>query len=260
MEAIKKLRSETGLSIGDCKKAVDSTNGNYEEALLWLRKNGMKRQKKVVGRAAGEGSIAASRQSFPGQSDLERAALTELVCETDFVSRSDDFIAFQKSITDEGLLTVEAANQRADLTDLVAKLAENIHFRNIAAIEAPQTATYIHNGSKIGAIVGFSSKLSEEVANDIAMHIAAALPRFISKENVSQSEIDTEKNLAADKLNPKVPEEKKQMILEGQMKKFFSEICLEEQGFIKDSKKLIKDILKENNTSIVDFKRFQVGK
>jgi len=255
IENIKALRTETGLSIADCKKALVASNNSIDNAIVWLRENGMKRQKKVDGRACGEGAITY-------QTGIGYGVLSELVCETDFVARNPEFERFHQNILSEfGKYPLkDVLNESNLLTDFVAKMGENVHFRNVTRVEAPFVAGYTHTGNKLGAMVGFTKNLDPEIAKDFCMQVVANAPKYLDKASVDPKAVTVEKELAEKSLNPKVPADKREMIIEGVLAKYYREVCLLEQPFIKDAKKTVAEVLKENDASITEFVRFQVGK
>lgn len=270
---VKELRQSTGVGMMECKKALVENDGDIEKAVLWLRERGLSRAAKKAGRAAAEGTV-----SVKCSDDCSRAVAVELNCETDFSARNEEFTAFANTVTqlalDEKLDGVDALNAASlsgmsvedQLKHLIAKVGENMTLRRAKLVTAPAggfVATYIHMGGKIGVIVGFKGTCSAEtqsVANDVAMHVAACSPRYLKRDQVSATELEQEKDLAAKKLREQgKPEEMIEKILVGQLNKFYGEICLVDQPFVKEPKLTVAKFAKDAGLEVVDFVRFQLG-
>ncbi len=276
-ERVKELRDKTGAGMMDCKKALGESAGDLEKAIEFLRKQGIASAAKKASRLASEGLVDI-------QSDGKGAALLEINCETDFVAKTEDFQDFVRNLAShvlknrpkglEELLAQKllGVGKPVDLVtkELVGKIGENVSIRRFSMVCAEgneQIGQYIHMGSKIGAIVkvqGDPAKMTPELIKEIAMHVAAVSPRYGRPDQIPQSEKDKEKEiyLAQMKESGKPPEILEK-ILEGKIAKYGSEVCLEEQIFIKDpaGKKTVKAHLKDKDPSakIVEFVRFQVG-
>lgn len=275
-ETVKELRDRTGAGMMDCKRALAATNGDIEKALDDLRKQGLAKAASKSARKAAEGLIGK-------HADNTSVTFVEVNCETDFVCKTDDFQNFVKDITEyivktkpaslEALLAADFHGKKLEdyQKALVAKIGENLGVRRFITKtfdgKATKGITYIHAGSKIGVVVVFedpAGKLTEEVGRDVAMHVAAMNPHFTRKEEVPADVIAREKDvyraqMAAEKKPPQVLEK----IIEGKVNKYFSEICLEDQIFVKDTtgKQSVNQMLKAVDPAIriKEFVRYQVG-
>lgn len=279
---VKELREQTGAGMMDVKNALTEANGNMEEATKILRKKGLAAASKKAGRVAAEGAVQAYVEGTVG-------VLVEVNCETDFVGRTDQFrnfatdvakvIAKSKATTVEALLnenwpgSSETVGHR--VTELIASIKENIAVRRFVRYEAPANAaigTYIHAGGKIGVIdevvaaSGTKSEKANELAKEIAMHIAAAEPRFLSRNDVTQKDLDTEREIARDQAAKSgKPENIVEKMVSGKMEKFYGEACLLEQPYIRDDKSTVQQHVdksgKEHGCSytVTRFTRFKLG-
>ena len=275
---VKELREQTGAGMMDVKRALTEANGNMEEATKILRKKGLAAATKKAGRITSEGSVHATTSGNVG-------VLVEVNCETDFVARTDQFrqfvdelaklIARSKATTVEALLNEqwngETVAQKTH--DIIAKIGENVTIRRFVRYEAAAGAaigTYIHAGGKIGVIVELmannKSDRTNEVARDVAMHIAAAEPRFISRDDVTQKDVDTEREIARDQaLKSGKPENIVEQMIAGKLKKFYGEACLLEQPYISNDKQSVSDYLKATGKDagcayvITRFTRYKLG-
>jgi elongation factor Ts len=268
---INKLRQATGAGMMDCRKALTETNGDFEAAIDWLRKQGQKVAAKRSDREAKEGVVIA--KTTP---DNKTGIVVCVSCETDFVSKNADFVAFGQSIADaaiandvkslDELMTTKAGN--ATVTELVneklASIGEKIGVTKFERIDGPYVASYIHGAFRIGVLVGMS-KASAEVGKDIAMQIAALNPVAVDAASVPADVIAREKDIIMEvmKQDPKMagkPEEMLSKIAEGKMGAFFKEQTLTAQAFVKDASKSVADYLKESaDTKVVEFKRVALG-
>ena len=278
---VKDLRDKTGAGMMDCKTALNETNGDMEAAIDWLRKKGISKAAKKAGRAAAEGLVGVAVGKGAG-------ALVEVNAETDFVARNDEFKSFVKSAADlalkEGgdlgkLLAAKhgASNVQQTLTELVAKIGENMSVRRTVALSvAPGVVgAYVHNASspelgKIGVLVALKSSADEgklqALAKQLAMHIAAASPLAITPEHLSKDVVERERNvqweLAKQSGKPDAVIEK---MMEGRMRKFYEDTVLLSQTFVIDGEtqvgKVIEKAAKELGAPIAieSFVRFQVG-
>ena len=252
---IKELREATGAGMMDVKSALAEAQGNMEEATKILRKKGLAAAGKKAGRVTAEGTVQAYVEK-------NVAVLVEVNCETDFVGRNENFrnfaeevakvIAGSKATTVEQLLSEQwpgAETVSLKIAEMIASIKENISIRRFARYELADTAaagTYIHGGGKIGVMVevvaqsGAKTAKLDEVARDIAMHIAAAEPRFLSREDVTQKDLDTEREIARDAaLKSGKPENIVEKMVSGKMEKFYGEACLLEQPYIRDDKSTV---------------------
>jgi elongation factor Ts len=268
---INKLRQATGAGMMDCRKALTETNGDFEAAIDWLRKQGQKVAAKRSDREAKEGVVIAKTTA-----DNKTGIVVCVSCETDFVSKNADFVAFGQSIADAAITnnvkTLEELNATsvngttvADLVnDKLASIGEKIGITKFERVEAPYVASYIHGAYRIGVLVGLS-KASAEVGKDIAMQIAALNPVAVDAASVPASVIAREKDIIVElmKQDPKMagkPDEMLSKIAEGKMGAFFKEQTLTAQAFVKDAGKSVADYLKESgDNKVIEFKRVALG-
>ncbi|MCO4320444.1 translation elongation factor Ts [Aliidiomarina quisquiliarum] len=261
---VKELRERTGAGMMDCKKALEEANGDMELAIENMRKSGQAQAAKKAGRIAAEGVILT-------KSEGNVATLVELNCETDFVARDASFLAFGKKVIDaafanrennvETLLATsigDATVEEARAT-LVTKIGENMNVRRVSTIEAGDlVSTYVH-GNRIGVAVAITGG-NEELARDIAMHVAASAPQFIKPEDVDAEVIAKERDIQVDiAMQSGKPKEIAEKMVVGRMNKFTGEISLTGQPFVKDPSKTVGELLKEAGADVVSFIRFEVG-
>ncbi len=279
---VKDLRQKTGAGMMDCKKALTEVGGDIEEAVDWLRKQGLAAAAKKAGRVAAEGLVAVAVSGTKG-------AAIEVNAETDFVARNDDFQALAGNIADVALDVggdVDAVNAAAypdggtvsaAITELVATIGENMGLRRTATIEvgAGIVASYIHGAinpglGRIGVLVGLESggdqgKLAE-LGHQLSMHIAAANPQCVAIENVDAAELDREREVLADQARASgKPEEIVQKMVDGRLRKYYEETVLMEQVFVVDGETKIAKVL-ENAANdvgapvaVTGFVRFALG-
>lgn len=269
---INNLRKATGAGMLDCRKALQESNGDFDAAIDWLRKQGQKVAAKRMDREAKEGVIIAQTNA-----DHSKGWIVSVSCETDFVSKNEDFVKFAQTIADaavannvanaEELSKVSVDGQTiADMiNDKLASIGEKIAITHVDIIEAPYVASYIHGAYRIGVLVGMSAA-SEEVGKDLAMQIAALSPIAVSEESVSAETIEHERGLIIDtmKEDPKMagkPDEMLHKIAEGKLKAFFKENTLMAQPFVKDAGTTVADYVKSVNKDLVitAFKRVALG-
>lgn len=277
-ETIKELREKTGAGVMDCKQALTESNGDFEKAIEFLRRKGLSVAARKATRTAGEGMI--------GSYDDSRGTvgiLVEVNCETDFVVKTEDFQSFVRDVVDlirkndfqdlEHLLSAPYRGRtlREAQVDLIAKIGENIGVRRfvkkVVDGERMKLGKYIHAGNKIGVIVTLEdpdNALTNDVAKEIAMHIAAMNPQYVRKEDVPESVIAKEREIHLAQIKgEKKPPEIMEKIVAGKINKYLNEICLEEQIFVKDpeGKKSVKDFLKaiSPRIRIREYVRMQVG-
>ncbi len=268
---INKLRQATGAGMMDCRKALTETNGDFEAAIDWLRKQGQKVAAKRSDREAKEGVVIAQTTA-----DHKTGIVVCVSCETDFVSKNADFVAFGKSIADaaiannvnnlEELMAVKIGELTvAGLVDeKLATIGEKIGVTKFQRVDAPYVASYIHGAYRIGVLVGLN-KEAAEAGKDVAMQIAALNPVAVDASSVPADVIAREKDIVMElmKQDPKMagkPEEMLTKIAEGKMGVFFKEQTLTAQAFVKDSSKSVGDYLKESGDVVVtEFKRVALG-
>jgi len=268
---INKLRQMTGAGMMDCRKALTETNGDFEAAIDWLRKQGQKVAAKRSDREAKEGVVIAKTTA-----DNKTGIVVCVSCETDFVSKNADFVAFGQSIADaaitnnvkslDELLSSKAGNATvAELVnDKLAAIGEKIGVTKFERIDAEYVASYIHGAYRIGVLVGLN-KAAAEAGKDIAMQIAALNPVAVDAASVPADVIAREKSIIVElmKQDPKMagkPDEMLTKIAEGKMGAFFKEQTLTAQAFVKDGSKTVEQYLKESgDVKITEFKRVALG-
>jgi elongation factor Ts len=264
MEKIKELRDMTGAGMLDCKKALDESQGDLEKAVELLRKKGIAKAAKRSEREASEGIILTSVSD-----DSKKAYALELNSETDFVAKNEKFQELAKSIIDlikannpsssDELLKMDlnGASVEDNINNLSGVIGEKIDLGRFSLVEGSSVASYSHLGGKIAVLVALDKEGKEDLALDVAMHIAASNPRYLKDEDVPSEEIEKEKAVYKEQLLKEgKPEEMIENILKGKVKKYCSEICLLSQEYIKDDKKKVSEILEDAN--IVKFVRLSL--
>lgn len=265
---INKLRQATGAGMMDCRKALTESNNDFESAIDWLRKQGQKVAAKRSDREAKEGVIFAQTTS-----DNKTGIVLCISCETDFVSKNADFVAFAKSIADaaieknvksaEELNEVEINGLKVSemINDKLAAIGEKIAVSKFERIEAPYVASYIHGANRMGVLVGLSKELPE-IGKDVAMQIAAMNPLAIDESSISPETIAREKDIAIEQIKAEgKPADMAEKIAVGKVNKFFKENTLLAQAFVKDNSKSVAEYLKsvDGDVKITDFKRVALG-
>ncbi|HYF32232.1 MAG TPA: translation elongation factor Ts [Chitinophagaceae bacterium] len=269
---INKLRQMTGAGMMDCRKALTETNGDFEAAIDWLRKQGQKVAAKRSDREAKEGVVIARTTS-----DNKTGIVVCVSCETDFVSKNADFVAFAQSIADAAVKsdvkTIDELNNAdvngskvADLVnDKLASIGEKIGVTKFERIDAAYVASYIHGANRIGVLVGFN-KDAGEAGKDIAMQIAAMNPVAVDADSVPADVVAREKDIALEQIrqDPKMsgkPADMLDKIATGKLNAFFKESTLTAQAFVKDGSKTVGDYLKgiDKDLKVTEFKRVAVG-
>ena len=268
---VKELREKTGAGMMDCKKVLTETDGDMEKAMELLRERGIIKAAKKSSRIAAEGLV----DSYISE-DGKVGAVVEVNAETDFVAQNAEFKQFvsdvvkqialnnpkdveellsQKSIADESKTVQEV------LTDKIATIGENLSIRRFARFETTSgmVSKYIHGDGKIGVLLE-TENADEELAKDICMQIAAARPEYLTREDVPQERIDKEMEiLKAQAVNEGKPEAIAEKMVQGRIGKFYSEICLVDQEFVKNPDMKISQLLKEKGAKIVRFARLERG-
>ena len=268
---INKLRQATGAGMMDCRKALTESNGDFEAAIDWLRKKGAKVAALRGDREAKEGVVLAKTTA-----DNKTGIAVCVSCETDFVSKNSDFVAFAQSITDAAIAnnvkTIEELNNvtinGAKVSDLVndklASIGETIGITKLARVDAPYVASYIHGANRIGVLVGMS-KEAAEAGKDVAMQIAAMNPLAVDAASVPAVTVERERAIVTEQIqaDPKMagkPAEMIAKIAEGKLNAFFKESTLTSQAFVKDSSKSVADYLKSaGDVKVIEFKRVALG-
>ncbi len=270
---INKLRQATGAGMMDCRKALTETNGDFEAAIDWLRKQGQKVAAKRSDREAKEGVVIAKTTA-----DNKTGFVVTISCETDFVSKNADFVAFAQSIADAAVANnVKSAEELNEVTvngskvadlinDKLASIGEKIGVARFERVEAPYVASYIHGAYRMGVLVGFNKEVDETAGKDIAMQIAAMNPVAVDAASVPAEVVERERAIVMEqmKADPKMagkPEEMMAKIAEGKLNAFFKESTLTAQAFVKDSSKSVGDYLKSigADVKVTEFKRVALG-
>ncbi len=264
---VKELRDKTGAGMLDCKKALEATNGNMNEAIDWLREKGISKAEKKASRVAAEGLCKIV-------TDGNKAVILEVNSETDFVAKNEEFTNFVDYLantilannlkTHEEVLSFDDNGEtvEAKLVALTAKIGEKLSFRRHELVEKNDNevfGSYLHMGGKIGALVVLADT-SLEVAKDVAMHVAAMAPVCATRSDVPTDMVDHESKVIKEQvMNEGKPADIAEKMVTGRLNKFYKEICLEEQEFIKDSSVNVGTFVKNNGGSIVSMIRYAVG-
>ena len=265
---VKDLRERTNAGMMDCKKALEASNGDMEKAIDWLRENGMAKAAKKEGRIAAEG---ITKMLVDGN----QAIILEVNSETDFVAKNETFVEFVDKLSkvimnsdvdnmDSALaLTTEEGTVADMVASAVAKIGEKISFRRFTRLTKNDNqvfGTYSHMGGRIATLVLLNGS-NEEVAKEVAMHAAAMNPAYIKASQVPTEVLDREKEVMREQLLKEgKPADRIENILVGKVNKYYSEVCLEDQVFIKaESKETVKDYVTANGCEIVDMIRYEVG-
>jgi elongation factor Ts len=266
---VKTLRERSGAGMMDCKAALDEANGDLDKAMEVLRLKGLKGVTKREGRTTSNGIVIARVKDGKGY-------LIELACETDFVAKADKFIALGDMIADAivaadattleaALAAAAGAKSVADaITDEAAIMGEKVELRRLAVVSDSNVDAYLHRTSKdlppqVGVLLAFSGS-DVETAHDVAVHIAAFSPTYLTSADVPADIVETERRIATETArNEGKPEAALEKIVEGRVKGFFKENCLLEQDFAKDNKVSVGKILEQHGLTVSGFARFRVG-
>ncbi len=269
-EDVKKLREQTAAGMLDCKKALDESGGDYQKAVEIIRVKGQKGVTKREGRATSNGLVTAKAEGDFG-------VMLELNCETDFVAKGEQFQAVAAELLNhlastkigelDKFLTSKVATGKTVkevVDDANAMLGENIELKRISVLTGSPVSLYLHKTSpdlppQVGVLVQLKSA-AEQVGRDIAQHIAAFAPQFVSRDQVPADEIAKERRLAEEAARSEgKPEASITKIVEGRVTGFVKEVSLLEQAFAKDAKKTVQQIVDEAKTAVSAFNRFRVG-
>ena len=270
-QQVNELRKITGAGMMDCKKALVETNGDQEKAIDYLRKKGQKVAAKRADREAAEGVVLAKASD-----DKKFAAAVMINCETDFVAKNADFIAYVQSVIDlavenrakniEELKALKLGDRTVEesVVEKTGVIGEKIELSKYEVVEAESTYAYIHPGNRIAAIAGFNKAGEEfaEAGHDVVMQIAAMAPVAVDKDRVPQEVIDREIEIGKDQARQEgKPEAMIEKIAMGKLNKFFKENTLLNQAFIKESKKSVQQYLQgyDKDLTVTDFKRLALG-
>ena len=263
---VKELREISGAGMLDCKKALEATNGNMEEAITWLREKGISKAAKKQTRIAAEGLAHIEIKG-------NKAVIIEVNSETDFVAKNQEFVNLVKTIAstiiDNNVSTVEEAlklkageNTLEELIiDKTSKIGEKISFRRFEIVEKEDTevfGTYSHMGGKIAVLTRLTN--NEEVAKDVAMQAAAMRPLYLTREDVPSEVLEKEKTILKEQAeNEGLDSSKIDMIVNGRINKYYEEVCLIDQPFIKENKQKVSKYVESNGSKIISFTRYEVG-
>ena len=263
---VKALREKTLAGMMDCKKALVESGGDEEKAIAYLREKGLAKAAKKAGRATSEGLVG----SFVSP-DGQTAAIVELLCETDFVAKNEEFQKFAADLAEKvAAMDVTTGNAAdlgddvADVTDLIAKLGENMGVGRYAKASVANgvVGIYIHSNGKIGVLVPMEGTDNAGVAKDVAMQVAAVNPVCVSPDEIPSDLLEKEKDIYRKQgLEEGKPAEIVEKIIMGRVNKYYKEVCLLEQPFIKEDKKSVKQYIKEaaDGASVKGFHRLALG-
>ncbi|MBU1002045.1 MAG: translation elongation factor Ts [Proteobacteria bacterium] len=262
---VKDLREKTGVGMMDCKKALVESGGDEEKAIAYLREKGLSKAAKKAGRATSEGVVGCFVSA-----DGKTATLAELMCETDFVAKGEEFQAFAADLAEKlagmDVTSGTAADlpaEMVDVTGLIAKLGENMGVgRFVKTTVDGVVGIYIHSNKKIGVLVALEGTDNATVGKDIAMQVAASNPVCVASDELPQNLLEQEKDIYRKQgLEEGKPAEIVEKIVMGRVNKYYKEVCLLEQPFIKDDKKSIKQYLKETagGAKVLGFTRLALG-
>ncbi len=267
---VKELREKTGAGMMDCKKVLTETDGDMEKAIELLRERGIAKAAKKSGRVAAEGLVEAYISE-----DGKVGAIVEVNSETDFVAKNEEFKTFVMNVAKqvveknpkdvEDLLNQEATFEAGKtvneaLVGKIATIGENLTIRRFARFESKGLLeSYIHGDGKIAVLINMA-KGDKEVAKDLCMQIAAARPEYLNEQSVPAERVEKEKEiLKIQTMNEGKPEAIAEKIVQGRIRKFFEEICLVDQVFVKDSNMKVSELLKQKDAEVVEFARFEKG-
>lgn len=264
---VKELREQTGAGMLDCKKALTETNGNMEEAITWLREKGISKAAKKQTRIAAEGLATAKING-------NDAVLVEVNSETDFVAKNPEFVSLVDGIANVILdkkpanmeeamkLELDGISIEEAIVNKTVTIGEKLSFRRFELVEKTDNqvfGTYSHMGGKIVTLALLEGN-DTEVAKDIAMQIAAMRPLYLDRESVPEERIQKEREILTEQAeNEGLDSNKLPMIVNGRLNKFFEEICLVDQGFVKENKMKVSKYVESKNMKILSFVRYEVG-
>jgi len=264
---VKELRETTGAGMLDCKKALQETNGNMEEAITWLREKGISKAAKKATRIAAEGLGLTKVKG-------NKAVILEVNSETDFVAKNDEFKALVDTLADvllesdvetvEDALKLPVENTTVEdlIVEKISKIGEKLSFRRFKKVTKEDNqvfGTYSHMGGKIVTLSVLEGS-DEELAKDIAMQIAAMRPLYLNRDEVPAEVVEKERNILTEQAeNEGLDSNKIPMIVNGRLNKYFEDVCLVDQGFVKENKMKVSKYVESKNSNILSFVRFEVG-
>ncbi|WP_221564373.1 translation elongation factor Ts [Alkalihalobacillus sp. TS-13] len=269
-QMVKELREKTGAGMMDCKKALTENDGDMDKAIDWLREKGISKAAKKADRIAAEGLTHIATKG-------NEAVIVEVNSETDFVAKNDSFKNLIQEIA-EHLLEVKPSSVEDALkqtmtgqsipveeyiNNAIAKIGEKISLRRFAILEKEDNdafGAYLHMGGRIGVLSVVGGTTDEDLAKDISMHVAAVNPRYVNRDQVSEEEVAREKEvLTQQALNEGKPEKIVEKMVAGRINKFFEEICLVDQGFVKDPDQKVGKYVESKGGTVKGFVRYEVG-
>ncbi len=264
---IRELRDMSGAGMMDCKKALEASDGDLKKAAEWLREKGIAKAAKKADRIAAEGLSTILVEG-------NKAVILEVNCETDFVAKNEKFLKFlddvAKTILNSNAKTMEEALELSCgdeklgdyVTNMTATIGEKISLRRFTLLEKNDNehfGSYIHMGGKI-SVLTLLEGASEEVAKDVSMHAAAMRPEYVKKEQVPAEQVEKEKQILTEQaIKEGKPANIAEKMVMGRINKYYKEICLEEQDFVKDNSVTVGKYVSNNGGKIVDVIRFEVG-
>ncbi|WLD95183.1 translation elongation factor Ts [Alkalihalobacillus sp. AL-G] len=269
-QMVKELRGKTGAGMMDCKKALTENDGDMDKAVDWLREKGIAKAAKKADRIAAEGLTHI-------ETNGNDAVIVEVNSETDFVAKNDAFKNLIKEIAQHLLQnkpsTVEEAVKQTMvgedipveeyINNAIAKIGEKISLRRFTILtkeDGDAFGAYLHMGGRIGVLSVIGGSNDEDLAKDIAMHVAAVNPRYVNRDKVSEEEVAREREvLTQQALNEGKPEKIVEKMVEGRLNKFFEEICLVDQGFVKDPDQKVGKYVNSKGGTVKGFIRYEVG-
>ncbi|ATH62800.1 translation elongation factor Ts [Staphylococcus pasteuri] len=266
---VKELREKTGAGMMDCKKALTETDGDMDKAIDYLREKGIAKAAKKADRIAAEGLVHVEING-------NEAAIVEINSETDFVARNEGFQNLVKEIANQVLATkaesVDALMETKfedgktvdeKMKEAISTIGEKLSIRRFSVrtkTDNDAFGAYLHMGGRIGVLTVVEGTTDEEAAKDVAMHIAAINPKYVSSDQVSEDEISHEKEvLKQQALNEGKPENIVEKMVEGRLRKYLQEICAVDQNFVKNPDETVEAFLKSKGGKLVDFVRYEVG-
>jgi len=268
-QMVKELREKTGTGMMDCKKALVETNGDMEAALDFLREKGLSSAAKKADRIAAEGVTSILVEG-------NDAVLLEVNAETDFVAKNEGFQTLVKELAEHLLATKPATVEEATastmsngmvvadhISNAIAKIGEKITLRRFVVrtkTDSDAFGPYLHMGGRIGVLVTLEGSTDAQAAKDVAMHVAALNPTYISRDEVSEEEVDRERKILTEQaLNEGKPENIVAKMVEGRLGKYFEDVCLLDQSFVKNSDQKVNEFVKSTGGKVTEFVRYGVG-
>ncbi|WP_438317679.1 translation elongation factor Ts [Sporosarcina sp. FA9] len=268
-QMVKELREKTGAGMMDCKKALTSVNGDLEAAIDFLREKGLSSAANKADRIAADGTTFILTEG-------NEAILLEVNAETDFVAKNEGFQLFVRELAEHLLKTKPATAEEAletimfndlsvadHISNAIAKIGEKLTLRRFeirTKTDADSFGPYLHMGGRIGVLVVLEGSTDEQAAKDIAMHVAALNPKYVSRDQVSEEEVEREKKVLTEQaLNEGKPENIVAKMVEGRIGKYFEEICVLDQSFVKNSDQKVGDFVKSTGGTLKEFIRYAIG-